>query len=170
MRSVTPPPQCTAFHRLKSAAWSGILGCGPAVVASALTGGPPPGAGGFVLLGETLCLTQERSSCAPAAEPRCSDGCRWCYGSKCWLGNSHRSETSPLTELPATLNMAFGHGGLVHGRSGWTLLTQPPPEGAGSPCGPPSGLTGPPHGDIPPLSSLPASCTAGSSTHLFHSL
>lgn len=163
------PPRCTAFRRWKSAAQSGGLSCGPAVPV-ALTGGPPPGAGGFVLLGETPCWTREHLSCAPAAGPRCSVGCRWCRGSKCWLGSSHRSETSPLVELPSTLSMACGRGGLVPGHSGWTSLTQPPPEGAGSLSGPLSGLTGPPHGDIPLLSSLPASCTAGPSTHLFHSL
>lgn len=165
----TLPPHCTAFHRWKSVAQLWGLGCGPAV-AAALTGGPPPGAGGFVLLGEALCLTREHLSCAPAAEPRCSVGCGWCCGSKCWLGNNHKSETSPLAELPATLSMACGHGGLVHGHSGWTSLTQPPPEGAGSPCGPLSGPTVPPHDDTPPLSSLPASCTVESSAHLFHSL
>ena len=164
----TSPPHCTASRRWRSAAQSGGLGCGPAGAAAPI-GGPPPGADGFVPPGETLGRTQEYLSRAPAAAPRCSVGCGWRRDSKCWLGSSRRSETSHPAEL-ANLSMACDRGGLVHERSGWTSPTQPPPEGAGSLCGPLSGLTGPPHGDIPPLSSPPASCTAGSSTHRFHSL
>lgn len=168
MRLATQPHRCTTFHRWKSVAQLGGLGCG-SVPAAALTAGPPPGAGEFVLLFAMLRLAREHLNRAPAAEPRCSVWSGRRCGLKCWLGNIHRSETSHLADLPATLRMACGHGSLVAVHPGWTLPTQPPPGDAGSPCGPLLGLTGPRHGGIPLLSSLPASCTAVPLTHLFHS-